>query len=59
MAAQRAGVKKVLIPTDNEDDLRDVPKEILDQLEIVSVKSVDEVLDHCGISGDEAELRAI
>ena len=59
MAAQRAGVKKVLIPADNEEDLRDVPQEILDQLEIVAVKSVDEVLTQCGISGDETALRAV
>lgn len=49
MAAQRAGVKKVLIPKENEDDLSDVAKEVLDQLTIVPVHDIDEVLSICGI----------
>ena len=44
MAAQRAGVKKVFIPEDNVDDLRDVATEVKEQLEIVPVKTVAEVL---------------
>ena len=59
MAAQRAGVTKVFIPADNEDDLRDVPKEILDQLEIVPVHSVEEILSACGIPQDEPVLKAV
>ena len=49
MAAQRAGVEQVLIPCENEDDLQDVAKEILDQLEIIPVHSLNEVLARCGI----------
>lgn len=59
MAAQRAGVRKVFIPADNEDDLRDVPKEILDQLTIVPVQTVDEILSACGIEPDEPALKAV
>ena len=59
MAAQRAGVTKVFIPADNEDDLRDVPKEILDQLTIVPVQTVDEILSECGIEPDEPALKAV
>ena len=44
LAAHRAGIKKVLIPDDNKKDLAEIPKKILDQIEIVSVKNVDEVL---------------
>ena len=44
MAAQRAGVRKVFIPEDNEDDLRDVASEVLDSLEIVPVRRIDEIL---------------
>ena len=44
MAAQRAGVQKVLIPKENEEDLKDVPAEILDQLTILPVSEVREVL---------------
>ncbi|MBR2188637.1 MAG: endopeptidase La [Eubacterium sp.] len=45
MAAQRAGVKKVLIPKDNVRDLEDVAKEVRDTLEIVPVSSVQDVID--------------
>ena len=44
MAAHRAGVVKVLIPKDNEDELQDVPAEIRDQLTIIPVSEVQEVL---------------
>ena len=50
MAAHRAGVKRVLIPVDNEEDLQDVAKEVLDQLEIVPVKDMEQVLALCGIA---------
>ena len=44
LAAHRAGISKVLIPEDNKKDLADIPKNILDHIEIITVKSVDEVL---------------
>tara|TARA_B100000575_G_scaffold137943_1_gene110054 strand:+ start:6337 stop:8724 length:2388 start_codon:yes stop_codon:yes gene_type:complete len=44
LAAHRAGIKKVLIPKENQKDLIEVPKTILDNIEIVPVKNVDEVL---------------
>jgi ATP-dependent Lon protease len=46
IAAHRGGIKKILIPKENEKDLKDVPKTITDQLEIVSVEHMDEVLTH-------------
>ena len=49
MAAERAGVKTVLIPKANVDDLRDVPEEVKDKLEIRPVENVDEALSICGI----------
>ena len=44
LAAHRAGIKKVLIPSENEKDLVEVPKTILKNIEIIPVKNVDEVL---------------
>ncbi|SFR80020.1 endopeptidase La [[Clostridium] aminophilum] len=44
MAAVRAGVKKVLIPEENMEDLEDVADEVKDKLEIIPVKDVREVL---------------
>ena len=44
LAAHRAGIQKVLIPTENKKDLIEVPKTILDNIEIIPVKNVEEVL---------------
>ena len=44
LAAHRAGIKTVLIPIENKKDLVEVPKTILDSMEIIAVKNVDEVL---------------
>jgi len=43
MAAQRAGIKKVLIPKENEEDLRDVAEEIKEKLEILPVENISQV----------------
>ncbi len=44
LAAHRAGIRKVIIPKDNEKDLAEVPTNILKDLEIILVEHVDEVL---------------
>ena len=44
LAAHRAGIKKVLIPEENKKDLIEVPKTILDDMEVITVKSVEDVL---------------
>ncbi len=45
LAASAAGVRLVLIPRDNEKDLRDVPKAVLAVLEVVPVDHMDQVLE--------------
>jgi len=42
----------VLIPKENEKDLKDVPKSISNQLEIVTVEHMDEVLTHAMVMND-------
>ena len=44
LAAHRAGIKKVLIPMENKKDLVEVPKTILEAMEVIPIKNVDEVL---------------
>jgi ATP-dependent Lon protease len=46
IAAHRGGITKILIPKENEKDLKDVPKTISKQLEIIPVEHMDEVLSH-------------
>lgn len=45
LAAHRGGIKKVIIPKDNERDLKEVPDNIKADLEIHPVMWVDEVLE--------------
>ncbi len=44
LAANRAGIKKVLLPKDNESDLKDVPQHIRKGLEFKFVERIGEVL---------------
>jgi ATP-dependent Lon protease len=46
LAAHRGGIRKVLIPRDNEKDLKEIPKSVKKQVEIVMVEHMDEVLAH-------------
>lgn len=46
IAAHKAGMQKVLIPQKNyERDLSDIPQEVLEELEIISVRDIKEVLE--------------
>ncbi|MCX8125772.1 MAG: endopeptidase La [Dehalococcoidia bacterium] len=45
LAAHRAGVKKVILPADNEKDLEEVPEHVRNELNFVFVRNVDEVLN--------------
>ena len=44
LAAHRARIPRVIIPEDNKKDLVEIPKNILNDLQIITVKTVDEVL---------------
>ena len=46
LAANRGGIKKVILPKENEKDLKEIPKTILKQMEILPVEHMDEVLRH-------------
>ncbi len=45
MAAHRAGIKKILLPAENERDIEEIPKNVRKQLEFVLLKTVDEALE--------------
>ena len=44
LAAHRAGIKKVILPKENERDLEDVPEEVRNELKFVPVETIEEVL---------------
>ncbi|MBD2870475.1 endopeptidase La [Paenibacillus arenilitoris] len=46
LAAHRAGIRKVLLPKDNERDLRDIPDSVRNDMQFIPVSQMDEVLSH-------------
>ena len=45
VAALRAGIRAVILPAANASDLELLPREVLDQVRFVPVRSMDEVMD--------------
>jgi ATP-dependent Lon protease len=46
LAAHRGGVKRVIMPSRNEKDIQDIPKNVRDEMEFIFAKTVDTVLDN-------------
>jgi ATP-dependent Lon protease len=46
LAAHRAGIRKVLLPTGNERDIDDIPPNVRRRLEFVLIESADEAMKH-------------
>ena len=46
LAALRGGLKTVLIPSDNEKDLAEIPDNVKKNLNIIPVETVDDVMKH-------------
>lgn len=44
MAAHRAGIRKVLIPAENEPDIQDIPEAVRDEMEFVLLNNVEDAL---------------
>lgn len=44
LAAHRGGIKTVIVPKENEKDLKDIPAEVRKELKIILVDHVDQVL---------------
>lgn len=44
LAAHRGGIKTVIIPADNKNDLKDIPETVLSELTVVTAEVVDDVI---------------
>lgn len=44
LAAHRAGIKRILLPKDNEKDLLDIPMEVRDELKFTLLETIEDVL---------------
>ncbi|QOX65891.1 endopeptidase La [Anoxybacterium hadale] len=52
LAAHRAGIKKVLLPAENERDIEEIPANVRKKLEFVLIHDVKEALDHALVKND-------
>jgi len=57
MAAYRAGAHKVILPKQNEEDLLDVPEDVLKKLELIKIERMDEALRVALVEPEEAAER--
>ncbi|MDK2917988.1 MAG: ATP-dependent Lon protease [Candidatus Petromonas sp.] len=55
LAANRAGIKKVLLPVENKKDLAEIPESVKRKLEFVFVEHMDEVLEHALVKGENKD----
>ena len=46
LAAFRAGIKKLIIPSENRKDVKDIPREVTDSLNIIYAENIDTVFDN-------------
>ncbi|HEX8097480.1 MAG TPA: S16 family serine protease, partial [Pyrinomonadaceae bacterium] len=45
LAAHRAGIRRIILPARNEEDLADIPPDVRRELEVIPVSRISEVLD--------------
>jgi ATP-dependent Lon protease len=45
LAAHRAGIKTIILPTDNKKDLDEIPKKVKDKINFILVDHMDQVLE--------------
>ncbi len=56
LAAHRGGIKTIIIPKENEKDLKEIPRKVLNHLVIIPVTNVDEVLENALVLKDKTAL---
>jgi ATP-dependent Lon protease len=45
LAAHRAGLKKVILPKENEKDLEEIPREVKEELQFIFADVIDQALE--------------
>ncbi len=56
LAAHRGNIGCVLIPKDNQKDMKDVPASVTKKIELVPVEHMDEVLSHALVAGQDTPV---
>jgi len=57
LAAHRAGITTIIMPSENEKDLEDVPVQIKDKMKFVPVSHMDEVLAEALVPKEKGKQR--
>ncbi|MCT4605937.1 MAG: endopeptidase La [Marinisporobacter sp.] len=55
LAANRAGIRKILLPIDNEKDIEDIPETVRKKLTFVLMENMDQVLEHALVRKEEKD----
>ena len=58
LAARRAGVKKVVMPAANKKDLKDIPKKVMKELDIIFVDDINELFENVLVDGVKKHNKA-
>jgi ATP-dependent Lon protease len=58
MGAYRAGAHDVILPKQNEEDLRDVPEDVLRKMNLIMVEGMDEVLEKALEDAEASQVKA-
>lgn len=56
LSAHRAGIRKIIIPSENEKDIDDIPESVRNDLTFITVNHLDEVLKHA-LAGETDESK--
>jgi ATP-dependent Lon protease len=59
LAANRAGIKKIIIPIENEKDLEEIPQNVSKKIEFVLAGNMDEVLEHALARGEDDDNKKV
>ncbi|MDF2532381.1 MAG: lon, partial [Clostridia bacterium] len=55
----RAGIKKVIIPIDNEKDIEEIPQNVRKTMEFVLASNMDDVLEHALARGENNDSKKV
>ena len=58
LAAQRSGIETVLIPKENEKDLKEIPEKVKEGLKIISVEKIEDAVKHVFGDGRKEDRKA-
>lgn len=55
LAAKRAGIKKIIIPKENEKDIEEIPANVKKEIEFILADNMDPVLEHALFRGEDSD----